>query len=62
MLKTNALLIEMNTKVKKSFETLGSCNNDSFDFELWASLVKPQLLAALKKERQSFRKDTALSE
>jgi hypothetical protein len=52
----------MNTKIKKPFETLVSCNNDRFDFELWASLVKPQLLAALKKERRSFKKDTALSE
>lgn len=46
----------MNTKVKKPVETLVSDNNDNFNFELWASLVRPQLLAVLKKEQRSSKK------
>jgi hypothetical protein len=39
----------MNNQVKKSVETPVSGNKDSFNFEVWASLVKPQLIAALQK-------------
>jgi len=39
----------MNHQVKKPIEPSASCNRDSFNFEVWASLVKPQLLAALQK-------------
>lgn len=39
----------MNTKSKKPVEAPVSADNDSFNFELWASKVRPQLIAALQK-------------
>lgn len=39
----------MNTQVDKPVEAPVDSNNNSLDFELWASLVKRQLLAALQK-------------
>ena len=40
-----------------------SCNHDSFNFELWAKKVKPQLLATLQKnseKQQGNRKKSGL--
>ena len=41
---------EMSNKVEKLIKTPVSGNNDSFNFELWARAVRPQLLAALQKK------------
>ncbi len=47
--------VEMNTKIERKLhdrllEALLSGNDESFDFELWANKVRPQLLAALQKQ------------
>ena len=43
----------MNTKIEKKLQdkprALPSDNDQSFNFDLWANKVRPQLLAALKK-------------
>ena len=41
---------EMSNKLEKLIKTPVSGNNDSFNFELWARAVRPQLLAALQKK------------
>ncbi len=44
----------MNTKIEKKLQdkpgALTSDNVKSFNFDLWANKVRPQLLAALKKK------------
>ncbi len=45
----------MNTKIErklqdKLLDALFSSNDESFDFDLWANKVRPQLLAALQKQ------------
>lgn len=41
---------EMSNESKKLIETpVTGSNNDSFNFDLWAKAVRPQLLAALQK-------------
>jgi hypothetical protein len=40
---------EMSNKERKLIETPVNGDNNSFNFELWARAVKPQLLAALQK-------------
>jgi len=40
----------MNNQVKKPIAIPISGNAHSFDFEVWVRLVKPQLLAAVRKK------------
>ena len=52
---------EMSNKLEQLIKTPVSGNNDSFNFELWARAVRPQLLAALQKKPRSSKKAIASS-
>ncbi|MBE9170150.1 hypothetical protein IQ238_22375 [Pleurocapsales cyanobacterium LEGE 06147] len=43
-------------KITKFSKESVDYNSDNFDFELWAQLVKPQLIAALEKSNEKRKK------